>query len=184
MATYTRAQGTPIIWAHGADFNPAGASSLGTTENYELDLTGLLNAAGRQGAKGDLGATRPGMYAAFLRWETDGSAPADTGVTVDVYWSASISATAANDNAGGCTGADAAWPADSNEDEWAKQLIYVGCLVLTADASTIQIACINSAFQPPTRYGMFCVDNNSGQAAAADAVEMAVYLVPITEAIA
>ena len=89
MATYTRAQGTPIIWAHGADFNPAGNTCLGTTENYELDLTGLADGTGRQGAKGDLGATRPGMYAAFLRWETDGSAPADTGVTVDVYWSAS-----------------------------------------------------------------------------------------------
>jgi hypothetical protein len=184
MATYTRAQGTPIIWAHGTDFNPAGATSLGTTENYELDMTGLADGVGRQGAKGDLGATRPGMYAAFLRWETDGNAPSAAGVTVDVYWSASISATAANDNAGGCTGADAAWPADSAEDEWAKQLILIGSLVLTADANTIQIACINREFQPPTRWGQPVIDNNSGFAAAADAVEMAFYLVPITEVIA
>jgi hypothetical protein len=182
MATYTRAQGVPIIWAHGADFNPAGATSLGTTENYELDLTGLADGVARQGAKGNLGATRPGMYAAFLRWET-GAAPAATGVTVDVYWSASISATAGNDNAGGCSGADGGWPGDSNEDEWAKQLIYIGCLVLTADANTVQVACINPAFQPPTQYGMPVIDNNSGQAAEADAIEMAFYLTPITETI-
>jgi hypothetical protein len=183
MATYTRAQGTPIIWAHGTDFNPAGATSLGTAENYELDLTGLADGVARQGAKGDLGATRPGMYAAFLRWET-GTAPASTGVTVDVYWSASISATAANDNAGGCSGADGTWPGDGAEDEWAKQLIFVGSLVLTADANTIQIACINREFQPPTRWGMPIIDNNSAQAAEADAIEMALYLVPITEVIA
>ena len=183
MATYTRAQGTPIIWADSADFNPAGASSLGTTENYQLDLTSLADGTARQGTKGDLGATRAGMYAAFLRWET-GTAPASTGVTVDVYWSASTSATAANDNAGGCSGADGAWPGDSNEDEWAKQLILIGSLVLTADANTIQIACINREFQPPTRYGMPVIDNNSGQSAESDAVEMAFYLVPITESIA
>lgn len=182
MATYTLAQGTPIIWAHGDDFNPAGASSLGTTEDYELDLTALADGAARQGEKGDLGATRPAMYAAFLRWETN-SAPT-AGTRVDVYWAASVSATAANDNPGGTSGADGAWPGDSNEDEWALQLMPIGSLVLTNDATTIQIACINPAFHPPTRYGMPVVDNNSGQAAAADAVEMAFYLVPITEAIA
>src|SRR5512139_4206125 len=107
MATYTLAQGTPIIWAHGADFNPAGNSSLGTTEDYELDLTSLAAGSGRQGAKGDLGATRPAQHAVFLRWESGAAAPT-AGGSIDVYWSSSISATAANDNAGGATGADAA----------------------------------------------------------------------------
>ena len=111
MATYTKAQGTPIIWAHGADFNPAGASDLGTTEDYELDLTALADGVARQGEKGDLGATRPGEYAAFLRWETGAAAPT-AGTRVDVYWAASTSATAANDNAGGTSGADGTWPAD------------------------------------------------------------------------
>lgn len=183
MATYTLSQGTPIIWAHGADFNPAGASDLGTTENYELDLTALAAGSGRQGAKGDLGATRPAQYAVFLRWETSASAPT-AGETIDVYWSPSTSATAANDNAGGCTGADAAWPGDGDEDEHAKELELIGSLVATADASTIMVQCINPSFQPPTRYGSVVVDNNTTQAAAADAVEMAVYFVPITEAIA
>lgn len=183
MATYTLAQGTPIIWAHGADFNPAGATDLGTTEDYELDLTGLAAGSGRQGEKADLGATRPGEYAVYMRWESSASAPT-AGGRIDVYWSASTSATAANDNAGGCSGADAAWPADGDEDEWALQLILVGSLVVTADANTVMVQCINPAFRPPTRYGMFVVDNNSSQAAAADAVEMACYLVPVTEAVA
>lgn len=182
MATYARAQGTPIIWAHGDDFNPASATDLGSTEDYGLDLTGLAAGSGRQGAKGDLGATFRGEYAVFLRWETSGSAPT-AGGTVDVYWSPSTSATAGNDNAGGCTGADAAWPADGEEDEWAKQLMLVGSLVVTADANTVQIQCINPAFRPPTRYGMPVVDNNTSQAAAADAVEMAVYMVPVTETV-
>jgi hypothetical protein len=182
VSTYTHAQGTPIIWAHGDDFNPAGNSSLGTAEDYELDLTSLADGAGRQGEKGDLGATRAAGYACFLRWETN-TAPA-AGTRVDVYWSSSISATAANDNAGGCTGADAAWPADSNEDEWALQLMLIGSLVMTNDATTIQVGCINPYFTPPTRYGMPVVDNNSGQAHLGDAVEAAFYMVPITEAIA
>lgn len=183
MATYTKAQGTPIIWAHGADFNPAGASDLGTIENYELDLTSLASGTGRQGAKGDLGATRPGEYACFLRWETNANAPTAPG-RVDVYWAPSISATAANDNAGGCTGADAAWPADSNEDEWALQLIPIGSLVVTADANTIMVQCINPCFRPPTRYGMPVVDNNTSQAHLNDAVECAFYMVPVTESVA
>lgn len=182
MATYTRAQGTPIIWADNTDFNPAGASSLGTTENYQLDLTSLADGTARQGAKGDLGATRAAEYACFLRWET-GTAPA-AGTRVDVFWAASISATAANDNAGGTSGSDAAWPGDSNEDEWALQLMLVGSLVMTADGNTVQIGCVNPAFMPPTRYGMPVIDNNSGQAHFADAVEAAFYMVPVTEAVA
>lgn len=183
MATYTLAQGTPIVWADNTDFNPAGNSSLGTTENYQLDLTSLAAGSGRQGAKGDLGATRPGEYAAFLRWETDANGPT-AGGTIDVYWASSISATAANDNAGGCTGADAAWPADGSEDEWAAELILIGSLIVTNDANTIMVQCINPAFRPPTRYGMPVVDNNASQAHLNDAVEAAFYLVPITEAIA
>jgi hypothetical protein len=182
MATYTKAQGTPIIWAHGDDFNPAGASDLGTTEDYELDLTALADGSARQGEKGDLGATRAGEYAAFLRWETN-SAPT-AGTRVDVYWAASTSATAANDNAGGTSGADGAWPADGAEDEWALQLMLIGSLICTNDATTIQVQCLNPAFRPPTRYGMPVVDNNSGQAAYTDAVEMAFYMVPVTEAVA
>lgn len=183
MATYTKAQGTIIIWADNADFNPASASDLGTTENYQLDLTSLAAGTGRQGAKGDLGATRPGEYAAFLRWETDASAPT-AGGRIDVYWSASTSVTAANDNAGGCTGVDAAWPADSSEDEWALQLILIGSLIVTNDASTVMVQCINPCFRPPTRYGMPVVDNNADQAHLNDAVEAAFYMVPVTEAIA
>lgn len=183
MANYTVAMGSMIIWADNADFNPAGASDLGTTETYQLDLTSLASGSARQGAKGDLGATRPAQYAAFLRWESGGSAPV-AGGTIDVYWAASISGTAANDNPGGASGSDAAWPSDGEEDEWAKQLIYIGALVVTADANAVMVQCINLLFCPPTRYGSPVIDNNSSQAAAADAVEMAFYLVEIDEAIA
>lgn len=183
MATYTRGQGTVIIWADNADFNPAANTSLGTTENYQLDLTSLASGSARMGAKGDFGENRAGMYAVFLRWESDGSAPT-AGGAVDVYWSPSISATAANDNPGGVTGSDGAWPADGAEDEWALQLNLIGSLIVTNDASTVMIQCINPAWSPPTRYGSPVVDNNTSQAHLNDAVEAALYFVPITEAVA
>ena len=64
----------------------------------------------------------------------------------------------------GVTGSDAAWPADGEEDEWAKQLGYpVTQLVATADANTIQIQ--NTViWRPVGRYVVPIVDNNMSQA--------------------
>lgn len=166
--------GTPVVWADTTDYNSAGS---GYTRTHQIDLTSLANGSAREGAKADLGATRAKTFSVNVGMEIDAAPTA--GLTVDFYWYSSFSGTAGTGNAGGATGADAAWPADGDEDQWTPQLMYMGSLILTNDAATtVQRACINVAFSPPTRYGGVVVDNNSGQAFEGDAVEMYVALVP------
>ena len=176
MGAITVADGTPVVWAHGAVWG-AGSHGFGE-ENYEIDLTGLANAAARQGAKGDLGATRAPTYAVRVGIEIDVAPTA--GQVVEFYWAASNSGTAATGNDGGTTGSDAAY---ADPAEWKAQLAYIGALRATADASTVvQITTINEAFVPPTRYGMPVVVNLSGQALEADAIEMFIAFIPTSVA--
>lgn len=167
--------GTPVCWADTADYNAAGS---GIARTHQLDLTSIADAAARQGAKADLGATRAARYAVVVGIEMN-VAPA-IGASVEFYWSQSYSGTAGTGNAGGCSGADAAYFA-GDEAEFAAQLIDLGNLPLTADADTvIQRACIG-IFSPPTRYGQVIVKNEGGQAFEGDAVEMYVALIPIID---
>jgi hypothetical protein len=100
------------------------------------------------------------------------------GNVVEFYWSASHSGTAATGNDGGASGSDAAYKA-GEEDEWKRQLLYMGALTATADAATtVQVQTINSMFTAPQRYGQVVVVNKSGQALEGDAVEMCVALIP------
>lgn len=163
---------TPVVWADTTDYS---ATNSGYTRTHQIDLTSIANGAARQGAKADLGATRPARYSVIVSIELDVAPTA--GNEVHFYWSASPSGTAGTGNMGGAGGSDAAYKA-GEEAEWAKQLIYMGSLVCTADAATVvQRQCINSAFVPPERYGMPVVLNSSGQALEGDAVEMCVALV-------
>lgn len=165
--------GTPIVWADTTDYSNVAS---GYTRTHQLDLTSLANGAARQGAKADLGATRPAGYAVRVGIEMDVAPTA--GNTVEFYWSASASSTAATGNDGGASGADGAYKA-GEEDEWKKQLTYIGCIILTNDAApTVQMQTINGFFIPPERYGQVVVVNESGQALEGDAVEMFVALIP------
>lgn len=164
--------GTPVVWANLADFG----GGHGFTRTHQIGLTSLANNAAREGAKADLGATRPGGYAVRCGIEMDVAPTA--GNTIELYWSASESATAGTGNDGGAAGADQAYKA-AEEDEWKKQLTLIGVLVLTADlAPIVQIQTINGFFIPPSRYGMPVVINKGGQAFEGDAVEMFVALIP------
>lgn len=167
--------GTPKIWADATDWPVGGAHGFGN-EDYQLDLTGVADTNARQGAKGDLGATRAARFA--VRVGIEPAAAPTAGEVIEFYWSASNSATAATGNDGGASGSDAAYK-NGEEDEWVAQLTYIGCLVLTADgAATVQIATINAEFIPPQRYGMPVVKNEAGQALHTDAVEMFIALIP------
>ena len=171
-----RKTGTPVCWADTTDYV---STASGISRTHQLDLTSIANGAARQGAKADLGATRPEQYAVKVGIEFDVAPTA--GVVVEFYWSASFSTTAGTGNDGGCSGADAAYKA-ADEDEWAKQLIFMGALVATADAATVvQYQTINSEFRPPDRYGQVIVKNEGGQAFEGDAVEMFVALIPIID---
>ena len=168
--------GTPVCWADSTDYSSAGS---GISRTHQLDLTSLADGAAREGAKADLGATRPEAYAVLVGIEMNVAPTA--GECVYVYWSESCSGTAGTGNSGGAAGADQAYKA-AEEEEWARQLTLIGVLPLTNDAApTVQRACINDRFNPPTRHGSVVVLNEGGQAFEGDAVEMYVALVPRTD---
>ena len=167
--------GTPIVFADTTDFS---SPSHGFTRTAQIDLTSLANNAARQSDKVDLGATRAAAYGVRVGIEMDVAPTA--GTVIEFYWSGSASATAGTGNAGGCSGADGAYKA-GEEDEWKKQLQFLGNLVLTADAApAVQIQDIG-ILTPGDRYGQIVVLNKGGQALEGNAVEMFVALIPIVD---
>lgn len=167
--------GTPVVFADTTDYSSTGS---GFTRTAQLDLTSLANAAARQSDKVDLGATRPRMYAVVVGIEYDVAPTA--GLVTEFYWSGSHSATAGTGNDGGASGADGAYKA-GEEDEWKKQLIFLGVQICTNDAATTVQRQTIGFFTPPNRYGQVICLNKSGQALEGDAVEMYVALVPIVD---
>ena len=167
--------GTAITWAHAEDY-----ANVPYVDNYELDLTGLANAAARQGAKGDLGATRAAMFAVRVGVELDVDLTAAG--SIFVYWSSSPSATAATSNTGGASGSDGAYTDGVNSHK--ENLEFLGTLTLpaTADDDILYDAVIG-VFSPKERYGMPVVINASGQALEAAADKMYVSLIPIVDEI-
>lgn len=141
--------GTAIIWGQ--------PGATGVTKNLTLDA--LADATAREGVYADLGAQFDEEYSVMVIVET-GTAPA-AGTRVDVYLPCTD---AISRFPGGLTGADAAWPADNNEDEWALQLGAPACsLIATNDGNAIQIQA-PVIWRPTARYVCCVVDNNLGQA--------------------
>lgn len=175
--------GTIIVLADSTDHAPAAANNLGTRTD-QIDLTSLAAGAARQSAKIDFGATRARKYNVIvaIEWATAPTA----GETIDFYLAPSPSSTAANANPGGVSGSDSAYSGYSaNLDDSLKQLIFIGSLVATVQATTtVQIAQIG-IFQPPERYATIVVDNSSAaDNLVADAVEMSILISPIIDEIA
>jgi len=162
------------------------ATDLGDLENtdtaptaVQLDLGGTVTAGtARQSTKADLTVTRATLYSitASLEFAT---APV-TGETVDFYWSPSHSGTAGKGNMGQTTGVDGAYAGGAAElAEGLKQLMFIGSMVMTADATTFIQTGIIGVFSPPDRYGNLVVHNNTSDDYHSDAVEMAVAFDPI-----
>jgi hypothetical protein len=139
-----------------------------------ITLASLATTKARQSVKLDLGATRADEYAVLAELETGGAAPTAATV-IELWWSPSPNATAGNQNAGGASGADAAYK-DAEEAEWKQQLTFIGALVLTNDASTIQRQ--SFMFRPAERYGSLVVVNLSGQTLETDDNEHRVTFTP------
>ena len=174
--------GTIIVLADTTDHAPAAANNLGTRTD-QIDLTSLAANAYRQSAKFDFTALRAAQYSLMVAIEF-GTAPA-AGEVVRFFLAPSPSATAANANPGGVSGSDSAYTGySSNAADSVNQLMYLGSLVCTVQATTtIQIGFI-SIFSPPERYGTLVVHNNSAaDAFVADAVEMSILITPIVDEI-
>ena len=141
--------GTPVIWGE------AGGSGV----THTLSLDALADGTARMGAVADLGAAWDEEYSVMLVVET-GTAPT-AGNRVDLYLPCTHSTSY---YPGGVTGSDGAWPADSNEDEWALQLgAPVVSLMATNDGNTTQVQA-PVIWRPAGRYVVAVVDNNLGQA--------------------
>ena len=172
-----------LLFSNASEYN---AVDLGDLENtdvaptaVQLDLGGTVTAGtARQATKADLGANRAPEFgvSASLEFAT---APV-TGETVDFYWSPSHSGTAGKGNMGQTTGADGAYDGGAATlAEGLAQLIFIGSLVCTADATTFIQTAFIGVFSPPDRYGILVVHNNTSDDYHSDAVEMAVAFDPI-----
>lgn len=136
-------QGTSKVWkAAGGD--------------YAITLASIAVNAGRMGVKGDFGATFAARYAVTLEIEMD-VAPTAAGI-IELYWAASYDNTTFP---GGADGTDDAYKA-AEEDEWKKQLLPIGSLVVTNDVQPVVQTQV-FVFSPPTRYGSPVVINKADQ---------------------
>jgi len=141
--------------------------------DYKITLASLANTKGRMGEKADLGVNFARRYLVTLKIESGAAAPT-AGLAVDLYWAPS------HDNStfpGGVTGSDAAYK-DGKETEWAKQLSFIGSLIVTNDASTVQVQ--HFVFSPHARYGAPVVINNSGQTLETNDDEHRIILTPLS----
>lgn len=160
--------GTAVIWGE------AGASGVTKTLTFEA----LAAGSARMGASADLGAAWDQDYYVQLIIES-GSAPT-AGMAIDLYIACSY------DNStwpAGVSGSDGAWPADGNEDEWAKQLGRpVTSCISTNDGTTVQKQ-QPVIWRPRGRYVAPVVDNNWDQAVRDEATatnnDSRVILVPV-----
>jgi len=151
-------QGTPIVWADETDY--AGGSQIGGTRTHDLDLTNLLFSAARQGIIADLGASRSLEYSISLAVEFKTAEAPESGETVDLYWAPAVSLTTGFQ--GGTDGTDAVYTGTAGDSlaDSLKQLMYLGSIVLTADA--VGVAQRDTwIFSPPTRFGQPVIVNST-----------------------
>lgn len=142
--------GTPIVWGQ--------PSAAGVTNNITLEA--LAAGSARMGVYADLGEYWDEDHLLEAIMESGGSAPT-AGANADVYLVWSRDGTTWP---GGVSGADAAWPADGDEDQWAKQLGAPAISVVsTNDADTAQKQ-QPVVIRARARYVTVVVDNNWDQA--------------------
>lgn len=175
--------GTPIILADTTDHSPAAANNLGTRTD-QIDCTDLAAGAARQSTKFDFTANIDLEYvlAACVEWETTPEIAA--GETLEFYLAYSISATAANANPGGVSGADSAYTGYSAGSLAAslEQLDLIGVMnmdnVINTDQAQIDIDI--ATFTPRHRYASLVVYNKAASAALhSDMAETSFLLAPL-----
>lgn len=145
--------------------------------DYAITMSSITADSWRQGVKGDLGATRAPAYSCMFQIKTN-TAPT-VGNTYDFYWAASTSATAGTDNPGNTTGTDIAYTGytTGTAEEAAKQLMYVGSLVVSDETTTTQVT--YATMSPPTRYGQWVFHNNTDQTTGTTGTDHKIVMTPI-----
>jgi hypothetical protein len=164
---------TPLTWSSGG--------SPTTGPNYLWTPTGILDAVGRAGAKGDLAqGGSPAVFArrwAVLLTTAVASAAADY-KGIELYWSPSNSATLTTNNAADLTGADVTV---SGATVLRAQLMLIGVMSLSNAKGTAVQKQWFPEFFPPTRYGIPMIYNASAQSLSSTAGDHTLTMVPIEE---
>lgn len=147
---------------------------------YAMTMSGIAINAARQGAKGDLGATRAARYSVLVENNMDVIPTA--GLVLEYWWTSSPSAVAGTQNTGGASGTDAAYTgsAAGSVDETKVQLQFIGAMPLTPDADgTVQTK--EFVFFPLQRYGSPVLVNKADQALEGDDDAHRITLTPIID---
>lgn len=145
-----------------------------------ITMASVANAAARQGAKLDLGATRGREYDVFLDIEM--AATPTAGNTIDIYWAPSSSGTAGTDNPGNVSGTDASYAGySSNLTATLPQLQFAGSLILTAQATATVQKGYCGRFSPAQRYGSPVIVNNGGSAVHSSDTNVQLRIVPVED---
>lgn len=178
--------GTQISFAdHATDFvGGAAKTSLeqDTPTDVQIDLTSLVDTAGRESAKVDLGVARAARYSVMASFEF--AATPVTGEVVELYWAPSPDATAANGNPMNIDGVDAAAPSGIGTlAELIKVCQLIGVFVCTNDPTAAVQTGYIGIFSPAERYGILIVKNESGAAFFTDVVESHIVFNPIIDEI-
>ena len=169
--------GTQFRFFVTGSFSPADSATdwtIGTPDDTGvLTLASLAVGAGRQSTKVDLGTPWPPEYAVFGCVDYTGETPTAGGV-INYYWAPSTSATQANGNVAGNSGADGAAPAGALGSitlaEFLKLCIHIGPMTIH-DGGVVQNGYVG-VVAPPTQYGQLIVVNDSDDIFEADDVEM------------
>ncbi len=176
--------GTQLSFAdHAGDFLPAAGTTLetGTPTDVDMATASLANGSAVNSDKVDLGATRAAQYSVDAAIEF--AATPVAGDVVELYWSPSPIAAAANGNPGKPDGVDGAYTGDGGGTvaESVLQMQIIGFFVCTDLATaSVQVAHVG-VFTPAQRYGQLVVVNNSGAAFFTDDVESHVVMTPIID---
>jgi hypothetical protein len=166
---------------HAGDFVGGAAKNsleVGTPTDVQLALASVADAAGRESAKFDLGASRAPAYSVMAALEF--AATPVTGEVVEFYVAPSGVSTAANGNIMSIDGVDAAAPSgDGTLAELVSLSTFVGNFVCTNDPTAVVQVGFVGIYVPVERYGILIVKNESGAAIHSDDVECNVVFTPI-----
>ena len=148
-------QGTQTWFGASATFSPADAGTnftVGVPVESPLTLAGVVDGAGRQSNKQDLGAVRAAQYSVFGCVDFTGENPSpDSNGAIEYYWAPSSNITQANGNIAGNSGADADAPGGAvgsliTLDDFIRQCQFIGSLH-AEHSSAVQVGYVGT-FSP------------------------------------
>lgn len=184
---FVTAVGEQFIFAdHATDFiGGAAKTSLeqGSPADVQLDTTGLADAAIRESAKVNLGASRAAAYSFMAAFEM--AATPTSGDVINLWWAPSPDAAAANGNVMQLDGVDGTGPSGiGTSAELLSLCQFIGSFICSNDTTSegVQVGFVGT-LAPTERYGILIVENQSGAAFHSDAVESHIAMTPILDKI-